>query len=344
MKAIQICEPSVMKVVDAPRPEPKAGEVLLKIGYVGFCGSDLNTFRGQNPLVKLPVIPGHEVGAVVAALGANVPDTLKAGMTVTVNPYTNCGHCPACRNRRANACQRNETMGVQRDGAMCEYVVVPWEKVIPAVGMSVEQCALIEPMSVGFHAVARGEVTDNDIVMVIGCGMIGVGAIVRAALRGATVIALDMDDEKLALAERLGAKHTINTTTTDVHRRIDEITGGDGADVVIEAVGSPATYVMAVEEVSFTGRVVCIGYAKQEVSFQTKLFVQKELDIRGSRNALPEDFRAVIRYMSQGTCPFDELISRRVQPAEAAGAMQQWADRPGRVFRILVDFTHFAET
>ena len=116
------------------------------------------------------------------------------------------------------------------------------------------------------------------------------------------------------------------------------MTSGFGPDVVIEAVGSAPTYQMAVGEVAFTGRVVCIGYAKTEVSFQTKYFVQKELDIRGSRNALPSDFRAVIHYLERGTCPVDELISREVSPADAAAAMEQWAGQPGKVFRILVRF------
>ena len=177
-----------------------------------------------------------------------------------------------------------------------------------------------------------------DIVMVIGCGMIGMGAIVRSALRGATVIAVDLDDEKLELAKRIGAHHTINSMTENVHECLTKITEGLGPDVVIEAVGSPATYVMAVNEVGFTGRVVCIGYAKSEVSFQTKYFVQKELDIRGSRNALPTDFRAVIRYMEQGTCPKDELISKVVKPEAAIQAMKEWAATPGKVFRILVEF------
>ena len=193
-------------------------------------------------------------------------------------------------------------------------------------------------MSVGFHAVSRAQVTDIDTVMIIGCGMIGRGAIVRSTLRGATVIAVDLDDEKLELAKRVGAHHTINSMTENVHERLTKITEGFGPDVVIEAVGSPATYVMAVNEVGFTGRVVCIGYAKSEVSFQTKYFVQKELDIRGSRNALPADFRAVIRYMEQGTCPKDELISKVAKPETALQAMAEWAKAPGKVFRILVEF------
>ena len=338
MKAIQIASPSVMEIVDIEKPCVKAGEVLVKLCYVGFCGSDLNTYLGRNPMVKLPVIPGHEVGAIIEAVGEGVPEELEVGMSVTLNPYTNCGKCASCRNGRVNACQFNETLGVQRNGVMTEYAVLPWQKIIPAEGISPRDCALIEPMSVGFHAVSRAGVEDNESVIVIGCGMVGLGAVVRAALRGATVIAIDLDDEKLALAKRVGATHVINSANENVHERVLQLTEGLGADVVIEAVGSPATYVMAVDEVSFTGRVVCIGYAKSEVAFQTKLFVQKELDIRGSRNALPSDFRAVIHYMKSSDFPAEAFISRIVSPAEASDAIQEWAAAPGKVFRILVEF------
>ncbi len=338
MKAVQIVEPGNVRVENIQKPDCGNGEVLLRIKYVGFCGSDLNTYLGRNPMVQLPVIPGHEIGAVIEETGNGVPETLRPGMVVTVNPYTNCGKCASCRNRRVNACEHNETLGVQRNGAMTEYVVLPWQKVIPADGISVRDCALIEPMSVGFHAVARGQVTDGDTVMVIGCGMIGLGAVVRASLRGATVIAVDLDDEKLQLAREIGADYTINSRTEDVHARLNELTKGLGPDVVIEAVGSPATYVMAVDEVGFTGRVVCIGYAKTEVAFQTKYFVQKELDIRGSRNALPEDFRAVIKYLRHGACPKERLISSVVMPEKAGDALKNWSEQPGKVFRILVEF------
>ena len=317
MKAIQISEPSVMKVIDIAEPQMGDDEVLLKMKYVGFCGSDLSTFRGGNPMVKMPVVPGHEVGAEIVSVGKNVPEGLKPGMTVTVNPYTNCGKCASCRNGRVNACQHNETLGVQRWGAMREYLVLPWEKVIPA---------------------SRAQVTDIDVVMVIGCGMVGMGAVVRSAQRGATVVAVDIDDDKLVLARQMGASYTINSKTEDIHARLLEMTSGFGPDVVIEAVGSAPTYQLAVDEVAFTGRVICIGYAKTEVSFQTKYFVQKELDIRGSRNAQPSDFRAVIHYLERGTCPVDQLISRVVKPEEAFEAIRQWDVSPGKVFRILVDF------
>ena len=340
MKAIQLTHNQELNIIQLDAPAaPGAGEVLLRLHYVGFCGSDINTFMGRNSMALNPVIPGHEVGAVIEAVGEGVPEGLKPGMTVTCNPYTNCNKCASCRNGRVNACQHNETLGVQRNGAMREFITLPWEKVIPAGLLSTKTCALVEPMSVGFHAVSRAQVTDIDVVLVIGCGMVGMGAVVRSASRGATVIAADIDDEKLALAKQMGATYVINTKTEDVHSRLMEMTSGFGPDVVIEAVGSPMTYQMAVDEVAFTGRVICIGYAKSEVSFQTKYFVQKELDIRGSRNAMPSDFRAVIHYLEKGTCPTEELITKVIRPEEAYDTMCWWSQNPGKVFRILVDFS-----
>jgi 2-desacetyl-2-hydroxyethyl bacteriochlorophyllide A dehydrogenase len=338
MKTIQITEPGKAAVIETSKPELKPGHVLLKICFAGFCGSDLNTFRGLNPLVKMPVVPGHEIGAVIEAAGKDVPDEYQPGMHATVNPYTSCGQCPACRNNRPNACEFNRTFGVQRDGGMSEYLLVPWNKVIVDNAVSARDFALVEPLSVGFHAVSRAGITDLDTVMVIGCGMIGIGAIIRGSVRGAKVIAVDVDDRKLELARRLGAQFTVNSATEDLHQRICDITGGCGADVVIEAVGRPETYLAAVSEAAFTGRIVCIGYAKEKVAFDTQYFVKKELDIRGSRNAQPDDFKAVIEYLKRGDCPADELITEVYAPEEAQTALEKWSAEPGKVFRILIRF------
>lgn len=338
MKAIQITGQGKARVIEIPEPALKPGHVLLKVGYAGFCGSDLNTFRGLNPLAKLPVIPGHEIGATIEAVAEDVPPALQPGMNATVNPYSSCGSCPACGNGRPNACEFNQTLGVQRDGAMSEYLLVPWEKVVADKAIPVRDFALVEPMSVGFHAVDRAEVTDSDTVMVIGCGMIGMGAIVRSSIRGARVIAVDVDDRKLALAKRAGARYGINSSGEDIHERVREITGGCGADVVIEAVGRPETYLASIEEAAFTGRVVYIGYAKEKIPFDTRHFVKKELDIRGSRNAMPGDFRAVMEYMKRGNCPVGEFITAICPPEDAQVALEKWLADPGAVFRILIRF------
>lgn len=326
MKAIQIQEPFKAVLVEVAKPEVKSGEVLVKLDYVGFCGSDLNTYRGGNAMVKYPRIPGHEIGATIVELGEGVPAGFAPGQVVTINPYTNCGQCASCKRGRVNACENNETLGVQRNGAMQEYVAVPWQKIIPCGSISARNAALIEPMSVGFHAVDRGRVVDTDIVMVIGCGMVGLGAVVRAVLRGATVIAADLDEEKLALAKKLGATYTYNTSTEF---------NLPAPDVVIEAVGAVPTYQLAINTVAFTGRVVCIGYAKNDVPLTTSLFVKKELDIMGSRNANPSDFEAVISYLSKTDAPVDAFISKVIEPADADKALNEWHQAPGKIFRIL---------
>ena len=326
MKTLQIVQPGVIRLTDTPEPAPGPGEIKVKIHYAGFCGSDLNTFRGANAMVSYPRIPGHEIGASIEALGSDVPDNFKPGQIVTLNPYTSCGKCASCRRGRPNACENNETLGVQRDGAMKEFICVPWQKVIPCGQVPLKYTALIEPMSVGFHAANRGRITKDDVVMVIGCGMVGLGALVSAVQRGATVIAADIDPVKLELARKLGAAFAYNSST--------EWEGLPDPDVVIEAVGSVPTYRMAVERVAFTGRIVCIGYAKTDVSLPTSLFVKKELDIMGSRNATPEDFSDVISYLSSGV-DADAFVSDIIDPKDAQDAMEKWNANPGKVFRIL---------
>lgn len=338
MKALVISEERKIEVMDYEKPLLLSGEVLVKIKYVGFCGSDLNTFLGRNPLVKFPIIPGHEIGAVIDSVGEDVPSNIKPGMVCTINPYTNCGYCPSCRNGRLNACQFNETFGVQRDGAMREYIVVPWQKIIEDRFLTTKELVLVEPMSVGFHAIDRAKVTDVDTVLVIGCGMIGISAIIRASLRGAKVVAMDIDDDKLKLAKQMGASFIINSKTEDEHSCLQAITNSMGPDVVVEAVGSTVTYQTAINEVAFTGRVVCIGYAKTEIAFETKYFVQKELDIKGSRNAMPKDFRAVMEYLKRNTFPLDKLVSGIYKPEQAQQVLENWAAEPGKVFRLLIEF------
>ena len=338
MKAMAITAVGETDYVERTPPQPAPGEVLLQVKRLGYCGTDLNTFRGFNPLVSYPRIPGHEIGAVIAEVTAGVPAEFRPGQLTTVVPYTACGTCPSCRRGRVNACRTNQTLGVQRDGAFTEFIAVPWQKLVRSDRLSLAEHALVEPLSVGFHAVERGRVAAADTVLVFGCGMIGLGAIAGAALlRSARVIAVDVEDAKLALARKAGAAETINSQRENLHEKLQALTQGDGPDVVIEAVGLPATFRAAVDEVAFAGRVVYIGYAKDEVHYDTRLFVQKELDILGSRNALPEDFEGVIRMLSETKFPLEEMISRVVSLDQVPQALQDWYAAPASISKILVE-------
>jgi threonine dehydrogenase-like Zn-dependent dehydrogenase len=220
---------------------------------------------------------------------------------------------------------------------MAKYIVQPWQKVIVEAELSELQLALVEPLTVGFHAIGNARVTDSDTVMVLGCGMIGMGAVVRAHLRGAMVIAVDVDDAKLAIAGQLGADYLINTMKQEISEA-DRITGGHGPSVVVEAAGNPQTYRSAFEKVAFAGRVVCIGYAKEDVALPTHLWVQKELQIMGSRNADPSDFDAVISYLKKTNLDPGLLVSEIVTIEGASDAMRKWSEDPGSVLKILVKF------
>jgi threonine dehydrogenase-like Zn-dependent dehydrogenase len=334
VKAVVIKKPGEAAVESIVEPAVDGDSLLLKVRMIGLCGSDLNSFRGMNPLVSFPRIPGHEVAATIVE-GSKRHAALAAGVDVTMSPYTNCGRCRACLRGRPNACQFNQTLGVQRDGALTEYIAMPAEKLYPA-NLTLTELCLVEPLTVGFHAVARGRVTPEDSVAVFGCGGVGLGVIAASHGCGAKTIGVDVSDEKLRVAEKAGAAHIVNTRIQSLHETLRELTNGLGPDVVIEAVGSPQMFRAAVEEVAFTGRVVYIGYAKELVTYETRLFVQKELDILGSRNALPEDFRKVIRMLEEHRFPVEGALSSIVSIEEAPGALKAWSDDPARFKKIMV--------
>lgn len=331
MKTVVMNGPNDLRIERRPEPQATESDVLLKVRMVGLCGSDLNSYRGLNPLISYPRIPGHEIAATVIE-----GEGLAAGTNVTLSPYTHCGKCPSCLRGRPNACQFNQTLGVQRDGALAEFLRVPAEKLFPA-NLSLKELCLVEPLTVGFHAAARGRVTGEDVVAVFGCGGVGLGAIAAAAFRGAVTIALDIDEAKLEIAKRAGATHIVNTRQRQTHEALQALTHGRGPDVMIEAIGSPQTFQAAVEEVAFTGRVVYIGYAKQPVSYETRLFVQKELDILGSRNALPEDFREVIQMLERKSFPVEEAVSAIIPFEDAPSVFREWSSDPSRFTKIMVE-------
>lgn len=336
MQALRIDGLERCSMAEVPDPHPGPGEVLVDVRHIGLCGSDLATFTGMNPLVSLPRIPGHELGVVILEAGRDVPADHAPGRRAVVMPYTACGSCSSCRAGRVNACRHNRTLGVQQDGGLCERIVVPLEKLILNDTLSPRHLALVEPLSVGFHAVNRGRIVARDTVVVLGCGMIGMGAVIGAVARGAQVIAVDFGD-KTRIARAYGAAHCLDPATEDVAARVDDLTGGQGADVVIEAVGLPATFTQAIDLVCFAGRVVYIGYSKAPVSYETRFFNLKELDILGSRNALRADFDAVIAWMESRPNPPDDLITRVFPFADAADALPTWVHQRASTLKFLIE-------
>ncbi len=336
MKAFCIDEPGKYSFKEIPEPVLRDGEVLLRIKKVGYCGSDLNTWRGLNPLVTYPRIPGHEISGVVEKTASGVPGSIRVGDAVTAMPYTSCGKCWSCLSGRPNACKNNETLGVQREGALTEFVALPWEKIVDGKGLGLRELAIVEPLAIGIHAGKRCAPKEGEFMLVFGCGMIGIGAIAEGIRAGAKVIAVDVDDDKLGMVRAIGATHTVNSRKENLAERVAEITGGHGPAVVLEAIGLPETFVQAVDLVAYSGRVVFVGYAKAPVTFDTKYFILKEISIRGSRGSGRPDFEQAIGLLLSGAFPVDRLITAEFPFEDAGKAMERWHANPGVVSRMLV--------
>lgn len=336
MEAFAIKDKGVVEKVQIAEPIMGAGEVLIEMKYLGLCGSDINAYRGLMPFVTFPRIPGHEISGIIRDKGALVPSHLNIGDAVTVSPYTQCGTCPSCRQGRFNCCQFNQTLGVQRDGALTRFITVPFEKVFGSSILTLKELALIEPFSVGYHGSNRGSVSETDVVLLLGCGTIGMGALCAAVRKGATVIALDIEDKKLEMARQFGAAHTVNPSREDAKEAVMKVTNNEGVDVAIEAAGTPVTFNMALDLVAFGGRVVTIGYSKNETAIKTQLIVSKELNIYGSRNAL-RVFPSVIKMFELRQRPYTDIISQVFPFEKTPEAFSFWNDNPGSVSKILIE-------
>ncbi|MFM9911612.1 MAG: alcohol dehydrogenase catalytic domain-containing protein, partial [Chitinophagaceae bacterium] len=240
-KAVLLQKPFSIATIETVSPVMGDEEVLLRIEFIGLCGTDMSSYKGTMSLVSYPRVPGHEVGAVIIDKGIKVPAHFSIGDQVTVNPYSSCGKCPACLLERFNTCQYNQTLGVQREGAMQQFFSLSYHKVYQSKNLSLQQLALVEPLSVGYHASERASVTAVDTVLIIGCGVIGIGVIIACLKKGATVIAADISDEKLSFIKQFGVLHVINTTTQTLVAEINELTNDNGVNVVFEAVGSATT-------------------------------------------------------------------------------------------------------
>jgi threonine dehydrogenase-like Zn-dependent dehydrogenase len=336
MNAVEITAPGEARLTTRPEPTVGPGELLLRVRRIGFCGTDLSSFRGTNPLVSYPRVPGHEISATIELLGAGVRGDWRPGQNVLVIPYSNCGKCSACVAGRPNCCQFNQTLGVQREGALAEWIAVPEQKVIASDRLSLTELAVVEPLTIGFHAARRGRVAAGEFVAVIGCGAIGLGVTAGVKFRGGMVIAIDVDDAKLELARACGADYVINSQREPLAERILELTGGLGPGIVVEAVGLAPTYQAAVDIACYAGRIVCLGYAKAPIELDTKKFVLKELDVIGSRNALPDDFADVVQFLEAGGFAAERIVSHTVDLAGAAAALRQWSEQPAAVTKIHV--------
>ena len=335
MKAIVIEKPGQIEIKEIPMPEVKENEALLKVKCVGICGADVASYTGNQPFTTYPRIPGHEFSAEIVTIPEN-DKGLKAGDIVTCNPYFNCGECYSCERGFVNCCTDNQTMGVQRDGAFCEYIAMPVERIFKGEGLSAEELSLIEPFSISQHAVSRATIKETDTVLVVGAGPIGLFALLAAKQKCKKIVVADILDNRLSLAKEYGADAVVNTKTQSLEEFTKEFTEGRGFDVCIEACGAPETFLNCIDCAAFAANIILIGNGKRETSFVHSIILKKELNIHGSRNALNADFINNIDIVAEKKADVMKMVSGIYDMENATAAFEALKNNDGTLAKILI--------
>jgi len=301
-----------LRVEDMPVPAVDAGEVLVQVAACGLCHTDLHYIDHGVPTVKTPpMILGHETSGTVV-LSGTAAGAIKEGDRVLLPAILTCGRCAACRYGRENICQHMRMFGNDVDGAYAEYVKAPAKDVfiLPPEIPLVEGCIIADAVTTPYHAVKnRAEVRPGDSVVVFGCGGVGLNVVQFAHLAGGIVIAVDVVEERLEWARRLGATMTVNPRQTEgsVARKIRQLTGG--ADVALEAIGNPSTIQEAFSSLHPGGRLVVVGYSDHEVALNAGRIMYREMEIRGSLGCRPIDYPRVIELARTGRIQVVPLVT-----------------------------------
>lgn len=335
MKAIVIDKPYEVEIRDVPMPTVGEGEALLRVLYVGICGADVASYTGNQPFTTYPRIPGHEFSAEIIEIPEN-DKGLKKGDVVTCNPYFNCGKCYSCERGHVNCCTDNQTMGVQRDGAFCEYISMPVERIYPGMGLTAQELALIEPFSISRHAISRAAIRPTDSVLIVGAGPIGLFALLAAKQFAGKIAVADVLNNRLDLAMSYGADGVVNTATEDIAKFTEEFTDGRGFDVCIEACGRPETFLMCIDEAAYAANIILIGNGKRETTFLHSIILKKELNIFGSRNAMKQDFLDNIELAASGKVDVMKMVSGVYEMDKAADAFDALAHNRGDLAKLLI--------
>jgi L-iditol 2-dehydrogenase len=325
MKALTHTAPYTFEFADVPMPEMADEDVLVRVKAVGICGSDVHGYTGETGRRIPPIIMGHEASGVVEKIGKKAQG-VAMGDRITFDSTVYCNRCPACRQGRVNLCQSRQILGVstptfRRHGCMAEYVTMPWwiTYQMPAA-VSFEDAALVEPAGVSMHAVRLTAIDVNDLVVVIGAGPIGLFAIQAAKVKGAgKVVAMDVREERLAMAKQLGADLAISPVGKDPVAELQKAVGRSDADVVLEAVGLQGTMDLAWKLVRLGGHVTLIGNVTPKVAFPLQEVISKELTVKGSA-AIAGEYRAVLDLMAQGRIQTKPLISKTAPLSEGQAA------------------------
>ncbi len=335
MKAIKLAKPWDLSCVELEKPVPKPGEALIKVVAAGICGSDIGAFRGTNGLVSYPRVIGHELAGIVESIPENSKG-IQVGDRVVVDPYLYCGHCYPCRIKRTNCCTDLKVLGVHVDGGMAEYYCHPADMLIKIPeGMSWEQAAMAEPLTISLHGIHRGGLTAGEYCAIIGAGPIGLVAGMVAQAYGAHAILLDLVQERLDFAKTLGIEYVINSGTEDPVEQIRTITGGEMAHQVMECSGANPAIRQTLDLVSHAGRITLTGWPKKETSLPTDVITKKEIDIRGARTSAGE-FEEALELIRTRKVDMMKILTKTISMEEAPATIVDIEKNPGSYMKVVV--------
>ena len=345
MKAAITVDTRKIEYADTRDPNPGPTQVLVALRYTGICGSDLHVYRGEFAgRVNFPLIQGHEFSGVVTRKGKEV-EGVEIGDRVCVNPLISCRKCPACLGGRCNACRSLKLLGIDMPGALAQYVCADQEQCfkIPEA-ISDRDAALVEIFSIGMHATSVSCIQPGDRVVVLGAGRVGLAVLQNMLLSSAENVAVaDISPHKLKIAERLGAAPVINSAETDAVKAVEEFTGGQGADCVVECIGEADLDVVggkspveqAVEMIRNAGRITLLGQGAHSYGIHWKTLVWKEATIHTSRINLGE-FPRVIAMMAGGKYDTAAMVSAEYPLERTAEAFALLDKEPPDVVKFLI--------
>ncbi|MEP6566721.1 MAG: zinc-binding alcohol dehydrogenase family protein [Mesorhizobium sp.] len=335
MKAVVCRSPGDLVLEDRPAPgAPPSGWALVAVSHVGICGTDFHIFEGKHPFLAYPRIMGHEVSGTVIAAGEGVE--LAIGEPVIVNPYLACGKCIACRKGKPNCCFRIEVLGVHRDGAMGEQILVPAQNLYPADGLSLADAAAVEFLAIGAHAVRRARAEPGARTLVIGAGPIGLGTALFARIAGLDVTLLDMSSERLNFAAGELGFSTLDASRATAIDLVREATGGEGFDVVFDATGNTQSVQSAFAHVAHGGMLVLVSVVKDDITFSDPEFHKREMTLIGSRNALRADFDHVAASIRNGAVPLAKLVTHRTTLGDTPRDLARWAHEKSGLIKAVI--------
>jgi len=333
--ALVCVQPGQLRVEQRPAPAAESGHVLVRPRRVGICGTDYHIYEGNQPFLAYPRVMGHELAVEVIE---NTTGTGPAvGAVCVVNPYLSCGTCHACVRGNANCCMKIQVLGVHRDGGMTGLLSLPPRNLIPAEGLSADECAMVEFLAIGAHAVRRGYVGSADRVLVIGAGPIGLGAALFASLSGAQVTVMDREIDRMTAAQQLFAVHHTILAEGDVAGAVSAFTGGDGFDVVFDATGNRKSIEAGFQYVAHGGRYVLVSVVQGDITFTDADFHRRETTLLGSRNANDTDFERVIQAIRDGKVKSDAWITHRTTLRGAIEDLPRWAAKKSGLIKALIE-------